>query len=675
MLAQLHPPTPAHPITGARLEPEQIIESVATFVEALADAREVTYGLLKKAQGSLLTEEALSNGRSLQRVHNCNTAVNAWMRQFRLTDESPVGAEFGEGFNASLDEHIKGLQSEGKSKQTIDDRRSFLGKCRETWAHLLQALCQLTASGDFGQTLGDLIESSGMSISRVAREVRISATTLGEWIEGRVKPSKKSLAAVHRLEVFFRLPYSALAARLPRFLAGSWGCVRTGLTGYRKHFREVNQSRYFLRAPLPGLQEEFDRAFSFYTDAAWLRLHRMKRNSKWRVREHDGRCPTAERVFAQVRRFLGYLSLPPNDDRPVAGGKGYLPEELTMALLSDSDLIYDYLQFKKERTYLRQYNTDTKTYLEFCSAILRPETGFLWQSPQLGAKLPSPVAASEWHSWCERHRAVIKATLRDLTKEDEFKKTRDPFDAVRPLIVNNQHPLDVLNDLADAYEAERPPRNASKASRAAHFQFLFLIKFATLLPLRAFNFSVMTYRADNTGNLYQRPDGSWWVTFSTTYLKNHKGAAKGDPFDVPLHESLWPYAEEFLFDHRPHLVGAGECDYVFRLRKSLKGAKPLAPVRPGYLSNVVYNLSQRYIPDCPGFSLHAFRHLVATEYIKNNPGGYAVAAAVLHDKEETVRRSYAWVVPADKFFFWNQYVDAQRDRRRIEEEEISQGVV
>lgn len=670
----MHPSPAAHPITGAHLKPEQVNESVAALVEEFCDVHVITYGLLKKVQGSLLTDEALSGGRSLQRVHNCNTAINGWMKEFGLSDTSPVGAEFAEAFKASLDNHIETLQEEGKSKQTIDDRRSFLGKCRVTWFHMLHALRQFSG-GDFGQTLGDLIESSGMSVSRVAREVGIGDTALGMWVAGRVKPSKKSLAAVHRLEDLFRLPYGALAARLPRFLRGSGCQVSTGLTGYRKHFQEVNRDRYFLRTTPPGLQEEFDSALSFYTDAAWLRIHGMKRNSKWRVREHDGRCPTAERVFPQVRRFLGYLSLPPNEDRPVTGGKGYLPDEMTMALLSDSDHIYDYLQFKKERTYLRQYNTDTKTFLEFCLAILRPETGFLWQSPQLGAKLPSPVEASEWHAWCGRNRAVVKATLRDLTKEDEFKKTRDPFDAVRPLIVNNQHPLDVLYELADVYEAEHPPRNASKVSRAAHFQNLFLIRFATLLPLRAFNFSVMTYRANNTGNLYQRPDGSWWVTFPTTYIKNHKGAARNQQFDVPLHESLWPCVEEFLFEHRPHLFGAGVCDYVFRLRKRQKGVKPGAPVRPGYLSSRVYNLTQRYIPDCPGFSLHAFRHLVATEYIKNNPGGYAVAAAVLHDKEETVRRSYAWVVPADKFFFWNQYLDAQRDRRLSEEEEMAQGVV
>jgi integrase len=157
-------------------------------------------------------------------------------------------------------------------------------------------------------------------------------------------------------------------------------------------------------------------------------------------------------------------------------------------------------------------------------------------------------------------------------------------------------------------------------------------------------------------------------------LKNHKGAARNNPLDVPLHESLWPYVEEFLFVHRQHLPGAKECDYVFRRKTARKSIEPDAPVPSCYLSRRIYALTQAYIPGCPGFSMHAFRHLVATEYIKNNPGGYAVAAAVLHDKEETVKECYAWVVPADKLLFWNQYVDAQRERRRREQKEVAEGV-
>jgi hypothetical protein len=674
MSAQLDRP-PTHATAGALLNHDPVNDTVPALLESLSELKEITYGLLKKVQSTLLTEELSAKGKSLQRVENCNTALNAWMKEFDLTDESPVGPEFAEGFNSHLDEHIRTLQGQGKAKQTIDDRRSFLGKYRETWVDLLQAQRIAAAAVDFAGALGAQIRACGVPVSHVAREVGVTVKAIRQWADGRCKPVKKSLPVIYRLEEFFSLPFGALAARLPRFIRGSGGRPKTGQTGYRRHLQTVNKSQYFLPELTPRLREEFGRLYRFHTDAAWLRVHGMKRNSKWREREQDGKCPTADRVSTQLRGFFGYLRLPPDKDTAASGGKGYPPEELTLALLSDSDLVYDFLQFKKERTYLKQYNNETRTFLALCLATLRPETGFLWQSPELGARLPVPVTPSEWGAWCERHRAVFKATQKDLLKEDEFKKTRDPFDAVRGIIVNNQHPLDVLHDLADDFEADQPAVNASPLAKAAHSQLLLLIRFATLLPLRAYNFSTMTYQTDNTGNLYRKPDGSWWVRIGTEELKNHRGAARNNPLDVPLNESLWPYIEEFLLVHRPHLAGAKECAYVFRRKTARKGVKIDDAVATEYLSKQVYLLTQRYIDDCPGFRLHAFRHLVATDYTKNNPGGYAVAAAVLHDKEETVRQYYAWVVPADKFLFWNQYVDAQRERRRREREEAAEGVL
>ncbi|HYP21313.1 MAG TPA: hypothetical protein VEY08_14675, partial [Chloroflexia bacterium] len=493
----------------------------------------------------------------------------------------------------------------------------------------------------------------------LSRACGLERNQFARWRNGKLVPSKRFLPALHRLEEQFGLPCGALASKLPQVLFGELGRVKTGLTGYREHLCKVGPQQYHLKELPPNPKAEWNDLYLFYTDSAWLRARGLERNSKWRVREHDNRSPTAEIALKRVRGCFCYLTLPADEDDARRRGKGLDPAALTLALLSDSELVYSYLQFKKERTYLKSYNSATHHLLSFCSALLRPHTGYLWQLPVFGAKLPRPVPADRWHDWCGRNRAVIKSTLASLIIEGDLKKTRDPFEPIRAIIVNNQHPLDALFEFADAYEADAPPRQALPHKKAFHYQCLFLIKFATLIPLRAFNFSVMTWRRDGTGNLYQKPDGSWWVRFPPSYLKNHKGAAKDSPFDVPLHESLRPYVEEFLYVHRPHLLGAGECDYVFRPgrpKPATKSNRAREAVACYVLSDQVRLLTQRYVPDCPGFGLHAFRHLAATEYIKNNPAGYAVAAAVLHDREETIKRNYAWVLPADKFCFWNEYV-------------------
>jgi hypothetical protein len=533
----------------------------------------------------------------------------------------------------------------------------MLRKFRDAWAGLLQSEAADLPDGDFAQALGVLVAGSDLSAAEICQKARISAAGLRSWMRGYHLPQRRSLDAVHRLEGVFALPYGALAYRLPRVMFGDAVNLRRRQTGYRVYLSQILEKRYALQKYPPGLAGEWEMLVKFYTESGWLRVRGLQRNSKWRVRQHDNACPTAELKGRMVGKLMGYLCLPPDEAEPRSGGKGFARDALSLALLSDSDIVYDYLQYKKGRTYLGQYNAETRSLLEFCSALLRPDSGFLWQLPEFGAKMPTPVRAGEWHDWCVRNRSVIMSMLKDLVREGDIHVTRDPFEPILPIIVNNQHPLDVLFRLADDYEAARPIHGVLPQTKAYHYQYLLLIKLATLIPLRAFNFSVMTYRPDNTGNLYQRPDGSWWIRFDATYFKNHTGAAKEAKFDVPVHESVWPYIVEFLSTHRSHLHGADRCDYLLRPGRG-SGQRVLEkPVCVRLLSHHMYRITRQYIPNCPGFSMHAFRHLVATEYVKNNPAGYAVAAAVLHDKEETVKSNYAWVVPADKFICWNEYVD------------------
>jgi hypothetical protein len=70
---------------------------------------------------------------------------------------------------------------------------------------------------------------------------------------------------------------------------------------------------------------------------------------------------------------------------------------------------------------------------------------------------------------------------------------------------------------------------------------------------------------------------------------------------------------------------------------------------------VIAELTQVCLPNCPGFFPHAFRHIIATDYIKNHPNGFAIAARILHDREETVRTEYAHVKVAYHFPFWTDY--------------------
>jgi hypothetical protein len=632
-----------------------------------AGASKITYADLISRLTAGLTEELLAGGRSLKRADNFRSAMRGWMKEFGLPEASPVGAELGSEYSAALARRTATLRAAGVSRQTISAHRSMLSRCRDEFAALRQEEERAAERRDLSATLDALFVASGMTETGVCRLAGLSTISLNNWRTGRCVPSKGSLPALARLEAVLGTDPGTLAAKLPHVLYGEKGSYRVGQTAFRRHAQELQKRPFGMNTFPPRLRAEWDSLYLFYTDAAWAAARGMKRNGRWRVRAGENFCPTRERIRRALASYFGYLCLPA-EGASAGSGKGYSPEAVSLALISDAGLISDYLRFKKERTYLQRHNGSTLLFLTLCAALLRPETGFIWQSPELGARLPDPVARGAWQDWCGRNRSVINEIRKKLVKDGEIAKTRDPFVPIGRIITDNRHPVDALLDFADAYEADLPPANAPPRPRAAHFQLVLLIRFATFIPLRVYNFCAMTYRRDNTGNLYAKTDGSWWVRFSASELKNHLGAAKDAPFDVPLHESLWPYVEGHLFTHRPSLAGADDCDYVFRPARHCRVAARGARVPECSLWRQIYVATQSYIPDCAGFGMHAFRHIVATEYMKNYRDGVSVAAAILNDRESTVKKCYGLLLPSDRFDDWYEHVNGRISNRHRERE-------
>jgi integrase len=184
-------------------------------------------------------------------------------------------------------------------------------------------------------------------------------------------------------------------------------------------------------------------------------------------------------------------------------------------------------------------------------------------------------------------------------------------------------------------------------------------------------------------NLYLKPDGSLWVRFTRDEMKVGE-------LDVPLPRSVWATLRDYLFNHRPvlnreirlslnrlreiHGVASltpeeeraiHRCPFLFRpigsfaamKRETLKAFKGTEQISSFGLRTTVLWLTQRFIPGCKGFSLHAFRHIVACEYIKNYPEGYEVAAAALNNTVEMVKKHYAWVRPCDRIRPWYEHFE------------------
>lgn len=131
--------------------------------------------------------------------------------------------------------------------------------------------------------------------------------------------------------------------------------------------------------------------------------------------------------------------------------------------------------------------------------------------------------------------------------------------------------------------------------------------------------------------------------------------------------SLWPYVKTYLSEYRPLLLGADKCDYVFRPAPwggTLKHKTgDIKPMKPGSLSDVLRKNARHYLR-CMGFGSHAYRHIVATDYLKNHPGGVMIAASILHDTPETVLEYYRHLQEADYFGYWVTYHEEQLESSR-----------
>ncbi|MNY07178.1 hypothetical protein D3C86_1399700 [compost metagenome] len=170
---------------------------------------------------------------------------------------------------------------------------------------------------------------------------------------------------------------------------------------------------------------------------------------------------------------------------------------------------------------------------------------------------------------CDRQFDLLEQLASSYYNEIEV--SRDSFEPLRHLI-DQKNPMESAADMIQRMRAARPV-GAAPRKEAIWARDLVLIKILASNPLRRRNLAHLTWRADNTGELYQKSDKSWWIRIPKHKFKNWYGAAQDVPYDSRVHASAWIDIEKYLFTFRPILMVA-PTDLVFLTRKSRRlGAK------------------------------------------------------------------------------------------------------
>jgi integrase len=604
-------------------------------------AKPTTYKDLLEIQERLVQQGALK----AQTAANRASTLRAFLKLNNLDLDDPVGHEFRSSFTAHCQAFADHLAAQGKLSRNVSNSLSTL----RPWREFVVALdTERAIAGDnlppFNQAFRSVLKD--YPADRLARQLAIPRDMLYGWLKGK-KPRLSNAQHIYRIEKFFGVPEGELAV-----LAGFSGTSRIPKTtgepvtvGYRESLAERTTQHYFFK---PGsdsvLRQQWYDFVRYKTD--WEPVLNRSDSAVWRTAPFEFRretanawaqyldgveVPSAKFAWSKTAAYLGWLNLPKEQ-----GGAGIPADELhTMAWLAVREYVEAYVRWMVKRNGNR-FNGSTFEFFSLTMSVLRVGTGYLQQQPDFLATLPHKYADQDWDEMCRETFALLKGLSTRHRKSR--RQTRDPKEPMRH-ILDLENPLDMVADMVQRMRADRP-LGGSPWVEAVWARDLALVKVLVSNPLRLRNIATLNWRPDNSGQLYQRPDGSWWIRIERDHFKNVRGAAGESEYDMPIQEMAWGDIERYLRVFRPRLL-AGDTDYVFVAARHGPHRRDLT--KPWtHLSERVVQLTKKYLWRCPGIGTHAFRHLVATAIIKASKlSDFKTAALVLNDRMSTVEKNYA----------------------------------
>lgn len=596
-----------------------------------------------------------------QSFRNHLSTLHGFLASIGKTVDSRVGVEFTTSFDKRIHEYLSGLQVSAKSKT---DRRSHLRSWKATVEVLSQAgKTRASSESPFHIRLRQAVAAVGEEPKAIARRCEASYSAFRRWLHGSF-PNRRALTSLRRIETALGLPRDELVRLVPWSMRGKVSNPDDPARNdgpeiaYRKKLKERSLSQYVLKEDevSPGLEAEWQNFFHYKT----TRMPKLKRSTKgcWSMVSEEIAAPgvpskgrrggqassAAGMNWGYIECFLGYVRLPLDQ-----GGAGVAPDEAgTMAWLAVPELVNGYMEFITTRSDGLVHGGQ-RQFAAFVASLVRPDFGYLRQQPEMLQRLPGRISDGvSWETLCSESYELAKTWKR--TARDISRKPEEPILG----LLNLNEPLQPILSMVDKIDKLALEASPGSVQEARRRRDALLIAMLYANPLRSRQFSNMRWRPDNSGNLYRTADGKWRLRFDPREMKNGKSsAARG--YDAPLPSWLSARIEAYLEEFRPMLLGdAKDNGFVFPSSRDGRVWKQLG--------RHVANLTRRYIPGCPGFGPHAFRHLVATNWLRHHPNDFLTVAELLSDSLQVVLSNYAHLRKDDSFDRYEAYVDSMRAR-------------
>ena len=646
------------------------------------------FGALKAA-----AKERAALGAKTSSLASNMSVLNRFMLLNGLKEDDSVHGWLG---GPDLEFAAKLQEFEDKCAGTIEAIGSYRSRLRG-WHLMARGIRVASASRDVAReelriALESYMGRTGRSRHKVELEAGLHSRELVRLLDADGVMSIKTEKAVARINRLANL-LGMDAAVILRLYPDHWGSKAARRSGRRTARGITARGIRVCPKEDPPAIAAFKAALITHktTDTILLTLggEEIKPSRHpWRLRpERKVPVPSAAMVWGRFRTLIGWLLRPAtielakeyaidnllwlsHKDELTGNvlsrlarelvGEGVTLDQISVGHLIDPKVLAAHVTARKSR---RAAITSELAHVEEAISWLEPKNGFVarqvelvWDYPALGIEPVDMAARDAAARYAEAKAAWAKAAAKWLSDLKELRDRHQQAKSTRVRekllpVLRHLAPMTVIDQIIARHHADRPAGRISAGKALSIRQALWirdqlLLRTLASNPLRSRNFCEMRYieggKADSGGNLYRMPSGEWRLRFLPEDFKNEHGAAR-ELYDVMMDPSTWPLVDQYINQARPVLLHGREIDEAF---VSVTG-RPLAATS---LASAVKSLTGAYIDENLGmhaFGPHAFRHIVATAWLRANPGDYLTVAHILHDTLETVLKNYAHNTPND----------------------------
>ena len=584
-----------------------------------------------------------------QHLRNRKSALRQAQTLVGIADSEPAHRLLGPGLDASIATVRTKLRDAPKKAATvISHLRWFDREAGALYPHALakdrladtDEAARKRIERKFVRFLREHMKKAGLSADELALATSIPLPTIYGWLKGK-RPAMSDHARLDVLGKALQCSTADLLQFARRRLARD--LPEHERSEYGKYMIECRKVRYNLQddEASEALRDEWARFMHHQVDeeSEFVRSDRTGwRAKEWPVNRrgkpcwfetHDGMwVPAANAFWRRVQAYLGWLRLSPEH-----GGKGLaLSDCQTLAWLAQPETIKEYITWMEKRA--GATNMGARNMRQAARSLCAKGCGWLRQQPAFREHLPEPFRTGEWGQMCD---GLLRIASRHARKKVE--RTRDPIEALAKLLELDDPCRPVMQAIRELCGEAESFRDGSRAQAVAERDAAQLA-FLMLVPARLETTHQLT--VGTRKNHVWIEDGALHVNIPPELLKN--GDVMGRLKPDPIRSDLVEVIARYLRRGRLRLMQGAKTDLLLISSRDPSLLWTQASQR---LVEVTKRFLFEYVPH--GIPQQSMRHLVASRYLKLNPGQFQGAASLLHDTLDTVLQTYAPKDPTGAF--------------------------